>query len=125
MDISKFDDYWTRVGEDPQLTQLRSKVSMHELRLLFQHARDSIAESPKPTGEIVKLFADVVPYSSIVGGGLVLKQVDGRAGFIINFMGTTEGVTKEETAALTEQFLWFVRTFGCAVPVRASAKQEI
>lgn len=113
-------DFWQRIRNDERLARARSKLSMDELRTLFQHARDSLAEAPKPEGETVRLHADIVPYSSVVGGGLVLKKLDGRAGFIINFMGTSEGITKEETAALSEQFRWFVQTYGCAVPARAS-----
>lgn len=111
-------DYWERIKADDRLANARRKLSMDELRMLFQHARDSLAEPPKPEGEAVKLVADLVPYSSVVGGGLVLKKLDGRAGFIVNFIGTTEGITKDETAALSEQFRWFVQTYGLAVPSR-------
>lgn len=114
-------DYWNRIKADDRLARVRKVLSMDELRMLFQHARDSVAEPPKPDGQVVKLSAVNVPYSSIVGGGLVLKKMDGRAGFIVNFIGTSEGITKEETAALSEQFAWFVQTYGCSVPERTKA----
>jgi hypothetical protein len=114
-------DYWDRIRDDKRLARTRQKLSMDELRMLFQHARDSLQSPPKPEGEVVRLTASAVPYSSIVGGGLTLAKMDGRAGFIVNFIGTTEGVTKEETAALSEQFKWFVDTYGCAVPARTGA----
>lgn len=113
-------DYWRRVGSDERLRSVRQKLSMDELRMLFQHARDSILTSPKPSGDIVSLSALTVPYSSVVGGGLTLRAINGRAAFIVNFIGTTEGITKEETAALAKQFEWFVSTYGCAVPARAA-----
>lgn len=47
----------------------------------------------------MKLTAKEVPYSSIVGGGLMLIDESGRAAFQVMFMGTTNGITKEQTAA--------------------------
>jgi hypothetical protein len=44
------------------------------------------------------------PYSSIVGGGLSLHDMNGRARFMVMFIGTTEGITKDEDDALCEQF---------------------
>jgi len=117
-------DFWRRIGADDRLSSARRKLSLDELRMIFRHARDSLAEAPKPTGETVRLTADQVPYSSIVGGGLVLKRMDGRAGFIVNFIGTTEGITKEETAALSEQFAWFASTYGCFVPARSLPEKD-
>jgi len=117
-------DYWNRIRKDDSLRGVRQKLSLHELRTLFQHARDSIAEAPRPDGETVKLSAMPVPYSSVVGGGLALNKIDGSAGFIVNFMGTSNGITKAETEALTEQFRWFVNSFGCAVPKRVDPRAE-
>jgi hypothetical protein len=97
-------DFWSRIRDDQRMENVRRKLSMDELRTLFQHARDSIASPPFPDGEAVKLTTDIVPYSSIVGGGLILKKMDGRAGFLVNFIGTSEGITKEETGALSAQF---------------------
>lgn len=52
----------------------------------------------------MRLTIQKTPYSSIVGGGLTLCDEAGRARFLVMFCGTTAGITKEETAALTEQF---------------------
>lgn len=111
-------DYWERVRDDDRLKDVRRKLSMDELRMLFVHARDSLQSPSKPEGEAIRLTADQVPYSSIVGGGLTLKKMNGSAGFIVNFIGTTEGITKEENKALSEQFAWFVQNYGVSVPIR-------
>jgi hypothetical protein len=67
-----------------------------------------------------RLSGREIPYSSIVGGGLTLLDEKGRAAFIVNFIGTTEGITKEETQALTRQFLWYLdKIGGLEVPERA------
>lgn len=107
-------DVWEAIGKDPELANARSKLSMHEIRLIIRHAR---ALPPLPDAGI-RLTAKPVPYSSIVGGGLTLSMKDGRAGFIVNFIGTSDGITKEETAALSERFAWFVNEFGVSVPLR-------
>lgn len=117
------DDFWSRVSKDDDLRLARQRLSMHELRKLFQHARDTLDESPKPNGETRRVFAQPIPYSSVVGGGLTLIEADGRAAFIVNFMGTTNGITKEETEAFSDQFRWFVNTFGCFVPARKGVEQ--
>ena len=122
--MSERKDYWDRIRDDDRLALARRKLSFNELRILFQHARDSLNEAPRPEGEVVRLTADIVPYSSVVGGGLTLKKMDGRAGFIVMFIGTAEGITKEETAALSEQFAWFAQTYGCFVPAREKEGQQ-
>lgn len=66
----------------------------------------------------MKLKAKLVPYSSIVGGGLTLTDDAGRAAFIVNFIGTTAGITKEETEALSRQFAAFIAAYGLEVPDR-------
>jgi hypothetical protein len=121
----KLKDYWERVRDDDRLALARKTLSLDQLRILFQHARDSLQDPPRPDGETVWLSVDFVPHSSIVGGGLILKKMNGQAGFIVNFIGTSDGITKAETAALSEQFAWFVSTYGCAVPARnAGANSE-
>lgn len=42
------------------------------------------------------LRAKKIPYSSVVGGGLMLTDESGR-GFILNIVGTTEGVERSES----------------------------
>jgi hypothetical protein len=111
-------DFWDRIKADDECRNALRRLSMDDLRTLFQHARDSIQSPPFPDGPSVKLTTDIVPYSSIVGGGLVLKEMCGKTAFIVNFIGTTQGITKEETQALSQQFAWFVNTFGCRVPER-------
>jgi hypothetical protein len=64
----------------------------------------------------VKLTSKIVPYSSNVGGGLVLLDEIGRAVFQVAFMGTTQGITKEQTAELSRQFDWYVNELGLEIP---------
>ena len=67
-------DYWCRVRDDERLTRARQRLSTDEFRMLFQHARDSLQSPPNPDGEAVRLTASAVPYSSVVGGGLMLAN---------------------------------------------------
>lgn len=69
----------------------------------------------------MKLKAQATPYSSTVGGGLMLTDERGAAAFIVAFMGTSRGITKEETEALTRQFKAFVDEHGLEVPDRVIA----
>lgn len=114
-------DAWERIAADADLAGARRKLSIHELRTIIRHAMEALEQPPGPSGQIVPLFAADVPFSSVVGGGLTLKTIDGRAAFIVNFMGTTQGITKEESVALSDQFRWFVQMYGIAVPKRADA----
>ena len=66
----------------------------------------------------MKLRARTFPHSSIVGGGLTLLAEDGRAAFIVSFCGTTAGIRKEETEALSKQFAAWVEEHGLEVPDR-------
>lgn len=64
----------------------------------------------------MKLKATKVPFSSVVGGGLMLTDEKGRAAFIVNFMGTTAGITKEQASAMAEAFAKWVNENGLEVP---------
>lgn len=66
----------------------------------------------------LKLTAHLTQYSSIVGGGLQLRHKDGRAAFIVTFIGTTEGITKAENDALATQFKAWADQHGLSVPKR-------
>lgn len=70
----------------------------------------------------MKLSASKVRHSSVVGGGLMLCDEKGRARFIVNFMGTTEGIRPEETKALSEQFADFIEKHGLDVPERVDKR---
>jgi hypothetical protein len=67
---------------------------------------------------IMKLKAQPVPFSSIVGGGLTLVDEEGRSAFIVSFMGTTNGITKEQTEAMAKAFARWVNENGLEVPER-------
>lgn len=64
----------------------------------------------------MKLKAKLVPYSSVVGGGLMLTSEDGVAAFILNFMGTTKGITKKQTEAMAKQIAAWINENGFEVP---------
>lgn len=66
----------------------------------------------------VMLIARATPYSSTVGGGVTLEDEQGRARFMVMFIGTTDGITKEENDALARNYEWFVNEMGQAVPAR-------
>lgn len=38
-------DFWERVAEDDRLQNVRRRLSIHELRMLYQHARASILDA--------------------------------------------------------------------------------
>lgn len=66
----------------------------------------------------MKLTSKIVPYSSIVGGGLMLMNESGHAAFIVSFRGTTDGITKQETKELTDQFNRWIAEYGLIVSPR-------
>lgn len=66
----------------------------------------------------MKLTSKMTPYSSVVGGGLTLTAEDGSAAFMVMFIGTTKGITKEENQALAEQFHKWISEHGLSVPDR-------
>lgn len=64
----------------------------------------------------MKLKCNIVPYSSIVGGGLSLLDESGRARYQIVFIGTTEGISKEVTVALSRQIGDYINEHGLEIP---------
>lgn len=69
----------------------------------------------RPTS--LRLTSRIVPYSSIVGGGLLLDNPEGRPVFTVMFAGTSDGISEEQTAALARQFKTFIETHGLEVPL--------
>lgn len=41
--VPDVEDAWSRIGADPELQRARQKLSMHELRRIIQHAKESSA----------------------------------------------------------------------------------
>lgn len=64
------------------------------------------------TEKKIRLKAQRIGYSSVVGGGLMLSDPAGRSSFIINIIGTTQGVTKEENNELVEQIEQLIADAG-------------
>lgn len=69
----------------------------------------------------MRLSAKITPYSGTAGGGLQLCGPDGRVRFMVMFCGITDGITKEETAALSEQFSHWINNHDVVVPPRDGA----
>lgn len=65
-----------------------------------------------------KLDARLVPYSSVVGGGLQLLDANGRARFQIAIFGTVNGITKEETRIISARIAELINQHGLEVPKR-------
>ncbi len=57
------------------------------------------------TGTTMKLVLSATPYSSVVGGGLSLREHGGRVRFMVMLCGTTEGITKAEDAAIVKAIM--------------------
>lgn len=72
----------------------------------------------------MKLKAKIVPYSSVVGGGLMLTSEDGAAAFILNFMGPAKGITKEQTDAMAKQIAVWINEKGLDVPAHAQSEEK-
>ena len=53
----------------------------------------------------MKLTARPIPYSSIVGGGLVLVDENGKDRFIITVAGTINGINFDENAYICNQLI--------------------
>lgn len=70
----------------------------------------------------MKLQAKIVPYSSVVGGGIMLTSEDGAAAFILNFIGTTKGITKGQTEVVAKQIATWINENGLDVPDRAQSE---
>jgi len=66
----------------------------------------------------MRLTAKITSYSGTVGGGLQLCGPDGLTKFMVMFCGITDGITKEETAALSEQFAHYVNSHDVVVQDR-------
>lgn len=64
----------------------------------------------------MKLKAKQVPYSGVVGGGLLLTSEAGSAAFMIVFTGTTKGITKEQSDAMAKQVAKLINDHGLECP---------
>lgn len=64
----------------------------------------------------MKLKSKIVRYSSVVGGGLMLTDERGAVQFIVNFMGASNGISKEQSQALSEQIDALINANAIFVP---------
>lgn len=65
---------------------------------------------------MIKLFAESTPYSSVVGGGVMLTDNIGRAKFQIMLIGTTNGITKEQNDHMAARLKELINKHGLDVP---------
>ena len=66
----------------------------------------------------MKLHATLVPYSSTVGGGLMLLDRKGQVKFQIMLMGSTEGITKEESDQISDSLCGMINDNGLEIDLR-------
>lgn len=68
----------------------------------------------------MRLRAKTVPYSSIVGGGLMLTDtITGEARFIVTVRGVSGGITRRETEIISKALaIGFQGDDGVEVPDR-------
>lgn len=66
----------------------------------------------------MKLGAKEIPFSSIVGGGLALVDERGAYRFQLAIMGTTQGITREQSQAIAEQVTRLINANNLDVPER-------
>lgn len=67
----------------------------------------------------MKLKPQITPYSSVVGGGLSLVDEKGAVRFMVAVMGSTNGITAEETATIAQALASGIPAGGIEVPERA------
>lgn len=65
----------------------------------------------------MKLKAKQTPYSGTVGGGLTLLDETGRVRFMVAIFGS-EGITKDETAAIAKALASGIPADGIDMPER-------
>lgn len=65
--------------------------------------------------QVMRLRGKLTPYSSIVGGGIMLTDHMGRATFQIVLIGTTKGITKEQNDSLCQQLQDLINKDGLEV----------
>ena len=64
----------------------------------------------------MRVSAKTIPWSGIVGGGVQLLDAHGRPLFMVAFIGAQKGITKEQSIALSEQFVFWVNNHDVFVP---------
>lgn len=69
---------------------------------------------------IKQLYAATIPFSSNVGGGISLRDKDkGVPLFQLAFIGTRNGISKEQTESLANQIAKLINEHGVSVNVNA------
>ncbi len=64
----------------------------------------------------MKLRAERVPYSSVVGGGVMLLDEGGAVTFQIALIGTRKGISKEQTDAIGDRLVALINEHGMDAP---------
>jgi len=60
----------------------------------------------------MKLKAKRVPYSSVVGGGVMLTDTTGAPRYQIMLIGTTQGIDKTVTDQIGDRLVELINTHG-------------
>lgn len=63
----------------------------------------------------MRLVAKRVPYSSVVGGGVMLTDETGTARYQIMLIGTTQGIDKETTDQIADRIVELIQANGLEV----------
>ncbi|MCO5730151.1 DUF2783 domain-containing protein [Rhizobium sp. SSA_523] len=66
----------------------------------------------------MKLIAQAVSYSSVVGGGILLMTEKGHVAFQIALIGSTAGISKEQSKAMAARLVELINQHGLEVPER-------
>lgn len=64
----------------------------------------------------MKIKAQAFPYSSFVGGGVMLHDKKGAAVFQISIRGTMSGISKAQTEAISGRLVELINQHGLDVP---------
>lgn len=64
----------------------------------------------------MKLMAKELAYSSIVGGGVMLLDTKGVVQFMIPIRGSTRGITREQSEAISAKLVTIINEAGLEVP---------
>jgi hypothetical protein len=70
------------------------------------------------TAKRYKLKARAIGYSGVVGGGVTLDNEEGHACFVLSLIGTTKGVTKQETDEICARLVLLINSGGLIVTER-------
>lgn len=63
----------------------------------------------------MKLKAEAIRYSSVVGGGVLLLDERGAAAFQLALIGTTKGISKDQNGVIAARLVELINTHGLEI----------